>query len=95
MINDIRKGVRYIGESDICVWFRLDKQFFNLERDLLLGGIYIPPHGSQYNNATMDAYKILEDDLSKYKHRGSIFLIGDFNARTATKVDYITADSKD
>ena len=68
----------------------LDKTFFNIECDWYLAIAYIPPENSNYHFIyDVDIFKRIEEDLSLYKTKGNIALLGDLNSRIGRKCDYI------
>ena len=77
-------------------WIKLDKIFFNLNRDLYICLIYIPPTVSPYiQKLNYDILDCLEQDILKYKDLGNIILTGDLNARTGSESDLIVDDNSD
>lgn len=93
--DNLRKGVKIIkGAINECAWIKLDKNFFNMPKDLFIGAVYIPPRNSTYSkNIDYDPYHELENEIINYTVQGDIMLVGDFNARTGTELDFITNDS--
>ena len=47
--HNIRPGLRLVENSQIFLWIRLEKYFFNLENDIFLCGAYIPPKNTTQN----------------------------------------------
>ena len=70
---------------------KLDKTFFNLDQDIFLCAINIPPRESPYFNS--DIFDDLQNDIAKYSSEGHILLTGDFNARTGCALDYVDVDN--
>ncbi|KAK7485563.1 hypothetical protein BaRGS_00023251, partial [Batillaria attramentaria] len=68
------------------------KEYTGYDKDVLLGGVYIPPEGSRYS--TIDLFDELENSLVDNVHRLDpyILLAGDFNAYTKLSDDFIDAD---
>ncbi|MCU7800877.1 MAG: reverse transcriptase family protein [gamma proteobacterium symbiont of Lucinoma myriamae] len=79
------------SDSDFVMWFKLDKSAFNTDEDIYFGSVYVPPSVSRFNNP--DEIAMFEVEISrmcichKYVH-----LMGDFNARTYNKTDFVDAD---
>jgi hypothetical protein len=66
------------------------KRCLNAKIDLFLCGVYIPPEKSAYfENEIFDE---LENDIIQFSSKGNIMILGDFNARTNTLVDFISKD---
>ena len=81
--KSLRKGVKFFSsKSNRFVWWKLDKYFFNLDEDIFVCSIYIPPANSKYfGQSKIDPYDELESDLIHYDKLGKIMLMGDFNSR--------------
>ena len=62
--------------------------------DVYLGVVYISPKNSSYtaNSVESPTIEILEKEITEYQKVGRVLLMGDFNARTGTKPDYICND---
>ena len=78
------------------LWFKLDKQFLQSDKDAYFCICYIPPEDSAvYRNINsvlydFDFYECLDTEIRKYCDKGNIFLLGDLNSRTSNLPDYIT-----
>ena len=78
-------------ESDYILWLRIDHKILDIQEDLLLGVLYIPPSQSRFLNE--DEYLCLENEITLMCSKSSyVCLTGDMNARTAQLCDFITAD---
>ena len=81
--RSIRNGVKFLNDGNSeFQWLRLDKNFFNLDRDIYVCLLYIVPQSSPYF-AQMDINVLdtIEQDINeKYHDKGDIILMGDFNA---------------
>ena len=85
----IHKGItemRDITLSDNRLWFKLDKTFFNWNKDLYICACYVPPISSAHYD---DDFSKLENEISGLAGMGNIMIIGDLNARIAEKYDFI------
>lgn len=69
-------------------WSKFDKKCLGLEKDIIIGVVYIPPTNSNYAN--IEAFQEIEDDLVKYNN-DNIILMGDFNAHTADESELATS----
>ena len=87
--NDIADYAREVKSNlDIVQWFILDRTLFRIDKDLLLGNVYLPPANSPY--AHTDMFNDLEMSLLELNYINYYSLItGDFNAHTSTKEDFI------
>ena len=77
--------------SDYILWLKLSKSFLQTDEDFIFGVVYIPPTDSKFNNS--DELDLFEVEITSMciSHR-NVFLMGDFNARTQNKEDFIDAD---
>ena len=64
---------------------------FNLEQDIYLCALYIPPHDSSYFDPEL--FSNIETDIDLFHRKGLTVLAGDFNARTGKENDFITHES--
>ena len=95
--NNIVNGTSVIhGESSDCMWVCLKKSFFQLEEDIYGRFIYVPPVNSTFTNSQdNNSFELLENDVCKFKSKGRVVLMGDFNSRTSTSPDFnVTDDDK-
>ena len=81
--------------SSRFVWWKLEKGFFNLKKDIYVCSVYIPPQNSKYskdNGQNCPSVEI-QKDILKFKKLGDIILMGDFNARKGNLQDQIELNS--
>ena len=92
--NNIVNGTSVIhGESSDCMWVCLKKSFFQLEEDIYICFIYIPPVNSTFTNSQENnSFELLENDVCKFKSKGRVVLMGDFNSRTSASPDFNVID---
>lgn len=88
----LSKFLNFINsESEFVQWVEICKNISNLNERILLGCIYIPPEYTRYSSD--ESFIEIEDELIKFSNETkNITLIGDFNARTSTLLDYIILD---
>jgi hypothetical protein len=91
--EQIRKGVKIFKESDYGVWIKLDKHYFNIEQNVYMYALYLPPVNSPY--AMKLPYDCIERDLVDLCSDGNVLILGDTNSRTADMIDYIKFDKND
>lgn len=78
--------------SDYIFWARISGKFVNLNEDVLLGIMYVPPNQSKYLNE--DEFMTLEMEVTSMCSQYSyVILTGDINARTAELRDFTKMDS--
>jgi exonuclease III len=92
--ESISRGVKKIPTSGSeSIMIKLDKDFFSLDRDIVVCFVYCVPTGSSYQVRTQfDPFEDLEQKLSTIRDDCDIITIGDLNARPGTKADYIPAE---
>lgn len=77
--------------EDTVLWLKISS--VNNE-DTYICCFYIPPSCSSYYHLyDCDLFSDIEQQISKYSDLGRIFLIGDSNARTGDKNDFISDDT--
>ena len=96
--NHIANGVEVITHSEFSkiddrVWLHLRKQFFGLERDVCIGIWYIPPHDSSRALQAHEMWLSFENEITLLQHNSDILVMGDFNARTGERIDWVEHDS--
>ena len=85
--NKFEKYVTVVKESKNTLWCKISKNDLNLNSNLCICGVYIPPEKSTYfENEIFDE---LEKDIGFFSSKGNLMLLGDFNARTGTPEDFI------
>ena len=90
--KEIIKGITYLKnltKSENRMWLKLDKNFFGIEYDIYICGVYIPPINSPHYE---DEYQKLEGEINLLTNKGKIFLTGDFNSRSNIYPDFIVDD---
>ena len=92
--DSISSGVKKIPASGSeSIMIKLDKDFFGLDRDIVVCFAYCVPTGSSYQIRTQfDPFEDLEQKLGSVKDNCDIITMGDLNARPGTKADYIPAE---
>ena len=96
--NNLVEGIeiiKNIENSDYLIC-RLDKDFFNISRDVFLVNSYIRPQNSSASTQAdngKETIKILEDVVNDLKEHGEIMLCGDFNARIGQLTGMIEQES--
>ena len=92
--NSISSGVSKVntaGSESILI--KLSSTFFSFERDITVSFTYCVPHGSSYQARTQfDPLEDFEHKISNNSDNSDLVCLGDFNARTAVKPDYIVSD---
>ena len=80
------------SDSDYVLWLSISKKVFNTDEDIYVGAIYIPPNDSKfYNPDEIENFNVEITNMcvsNKY-----VLLMGDFNARTQNKQDFLEEDN--
>ena len=89
--DSILGGISKIStQGSEVIILKLDKTFFKLLRDSFLVFSYCSPSNSSYTIRTqLDPINDLEQKLSNLPPNSDIIVLGDLNARTGQKLDYI------
>lgn len=88
------KGVTFLKSTHSeYMWFKLNKRFFGLDKDIYICNVYISPIRSSFSPKRDDIFGLIEEDIVRFSALGNCILIGDFNARTNCNPDFIVNDS--
>lgn len=93
--NSINKFVSIEKQHELCLWIKINGVALGLDKDLYLGGIYIPPAQSNTwnretsTNSCVNPFVKLEEDFVFFQTKGYVIALGDLNARTADRQDFI------
>ena len=79
--------------SSNVVWCKISKTVLGRQKDLFMGGLYIPPTYSPYFDDNL--FENLEHDVEKFSKLGNIMMLGDFNARTGFASDFVSKEGND
>ena len=87
--RDLEKGVDMGYKSrEGIVWSKFRKEYFNLDYDLYLCCIYLPP---EYSKHEIDnCFSIIESDVAGLPENSLVLVAGDANARCGLLKDYIS-----
>jgi exonuclease III len=89
--NHIKNGLKIVEKnSQGIIWVKLCKYFFDLQDDIFVCFLYIPPSNSVYFNLVdTDYFELLEYNIRKYSDNGKVAVIGDLNARCGSRSDIL------
>ena len=80
--------------ADTVIWLKLDHALTAFNQDLYIACTYLPPSTSSfYRHYDVDIFYDLENQIHHYSSLGKVILIGDMNARTSVRPDYIETDN--
>ncbi len=83
--------LRTKGESEY-LWVRLDKYFFNLDRDYYICFVYVSPDKSG-KGFGIEVYDRIVNSIANYVTKGHCMVFGDMNAHTSIEPDFIINDN--
>ena len=90
--------LEYFSTFKDSVFLKLDKTLFSLERDLIVGAIYLSPAGSVVYTGGESGVQVLEEKVTKIidqHHDCDNLLAGDFNSRKGHLEYYTLSDNSD
>ena len=91
--NKLENCLSFIqSESQFVQWVNISNVAFDLQNDIILGCVYVPPEGSKYSNS--ESFDEIEKELIALSKDSNIYsaIVGDFNAKTGTLNDFIIPD---
>ena len=78
----LAKRVTYTpSENKNIIWCKLDKTYFNFQKDIYLGTVYLTPPNYE-TNSSEDLMGELEEEMFSFSQKGDIIVPGDYNPRT-------------
>ena len=88
----IRDGVKFLPFTNSeYMWFKLEKDFFNLDNDLYVVVVYIS--NTTFAETNINVLEAVETDAAKFSSDGSnLLLCADVNGYTACEPDYCIDD---
>ena len=92
----IRSYVNIVeSKSKYVSWLTISIALTGFSKDLLVGGVYVPPEGSRYGS--VDSFDDIEQELTRVlQHRDYlVLLLGDFNAHTKCLKDHFEIEPED
>ncbi|KAK3103091.1 hypothetical protein FSP39_016377 [Pinctada imbricata] len=94
--NEIVDGVEIIKSSPDVIWVHIKGTFFNSKCDIFAGFVYISPQNSITTKEISEkAWEQLEFDTTRFINKGKVMVMGDFNARSGKKDDFIGLDDNE
>ena len=93
--NYLQKSVQVIpNKNEDSIWIKLNQNRYNEEDDIYIGTLFMSPINKRNKNKD-DLFTILNDEISRFKGKGNIFVQGDLNARIGQNDDFLTNDKFD
>jgi exonuclease III len=91
----LKGGITIVNDHNPdYLWFKLDSNFFSLEKHLYICAAYLPHEQSQYlAHRDIDVIESLETDIVNLSQDGYILLLGDLNARSGVLNDFVNNDN--
>ena len=92
--DNLQKGITIVNDQNPdYIWFKLDRQFFTLDKHLYVCAAYLPHEQSHYlAQRDQDTVESIESDIANLSRDGHILILGDLNARSGVLNDYVNAD---
>ena len=92
--ESISLGVSKVNTSGSeSILIRLKKEYFHLDRDMIVSFSYCVPAGSSYQIRTQfDPQEDFLEKISNFDDSCDLVCLGDFNSRTACRLDYTVDD---
>ena len=93
--TELHDHIKVVNNKDEnIIWVKISKTFKGLNRDLLLGTVYISPKTSEVNkrDSATDTLEVLYQQVSNFNEEDTIILGGDFNARIGNSVGRVTEE---
>ena len=89
--NEFCDGIKVVDKnSKSFIWIEHDQTLFSLETNIHACFTYIPPRDSKYYKiAEIDPFETLESGVRRYSDLGEILVLGDLNARSADRKDFV------
>ena len=93
--ENIRRGVKFLPITNSeYMWFKLEKDFFNLDNDLYVVVVYIS--NTTFAETNINVLEAVETDAAKFSSDGSnLLLCADVNGYTACEPDYCIDDQSE
>ena len=92
--NSLGKGIKFSSsKSDRFLWWKLDKAFFNLNDDVYICTVYIPPSNSSHHNQSLEyLFDELQYDIMKYSAKVEIglnqLMVISMHVKDSLKISY-------
>jgi hypothetical protein len=97
--STLSEGIKFvINRDDNIVWLKLDKEFFNLDKPIMLAICYVvPTASSRQTKIETDIFDDLITDIANFQNEYSenvdFIICGDMNARTRDELDFVSDEA--
>ena len=82
--------------TENMIWFKIKKEFLNINQDVIIGGIYISPINSSYTKSSdIDIFEKIQEKIMTFSQNDYVLFGGDFNARVGNMQDFIEENDED
>ena len=82
--------------SENMIWIKIKKEYLNIDRNLIIGGIYNSPINSSFTKTNdTDMFNKIQEKIMTFSPDDYIMLGGDFNARVGNMQDFIDENDED
>ena len=97
--SELRKGVKFLDKesSEEFVWWKLEKDFFHMKRDLYVCTVYIPPQNSpRERRLNCDHFQLLQENIYKFSRLGEVmFTLGTRVSKLHSFSDTLSPNRRD
>ena len=78
------------SDNPDAVWLKIKKQFLNSSIDLYVAFTYLSPVNSKNKNFSKNIFSRLRKEIEKFMALGAVIILGDLNARSGSRHDFIS-----
>ena len=80
------------NDNPDVLWIKIKKEFLNAPNNLYVACAYLSPINKKNYQTSKCGMSRLRSDVELYKTKGSVFIVGDLNARTNSDSDFINVN---
>ena len=93
--NSIKPYISIVqNDNEDSIWCKISTELTTLDQCMYLACVYISPEGSPYSNA--GCFNVLEHEIVSFNQKSDyVIVVGDFNAKTSIKPDFLYHDVND
>ena len=93
--NSIKPYISIVqNDNEDSIWCKISTELTTLDQCMYLACVYISPEGSPYSNA--ECFNVLEHEIVSFNQKSDyVIVVGDFNAKTSIKPDFLYHDVND
>ena len=93
--ENLRNLIQVIpNDNEDSIWFKIKKDLRQDKDDIFVGSYYVSPPNKK-NSGKFDFFSTLNDEIQKFREKGTVLVQGDLNARTGIETDFVESDKYD